>query len=119
MKTQAFFTSALLLAFVFHGAPEDCVAADAPAVSIVPDGRMSPASAHGLTKLEEALRNKSATFEVVTTLDAAKGDALLVLGLGDGDGAAARLLSEQNRHVPKYAESLMITRARPRRDKPI
>ena len=118
MKTQDLFASAVLLAFVFQVTPENCKAADAPAVSIVSEGSTGPASAHGLTKLEGALRDKSTTFELVNTLEAAKGDALLVLGLGEGAGVAARMLSEENRHVPKFEESLMITRARPHRDKP-
>ena len=85
-------------------------AAEPPTVSVVTDREPGPASTHGLEKLTTALRAKAATCETVATLDQTRGKFLIVAGLADGDGPAARWLRAGGHPVPTGPEALAIRR---------
>lgn len=83
-------------------------AVEAPVISIVVDKIQGAPYAHGLSKLKAALQTKHITFEQVTSVNNAKGKAVIITGLASGYGTAALLLKSKNRSVPQFAEALMI-----------
>ena len=103
---------AFSLALLAAGAGFPAAAAEVPAVSIVTDNRPGLAAAHGLGKIQAALRGKGVTFEVVTTPESARGASLLFAGLAAGGGPASRLLLDESRPsaLAQGPESLLIHR---------
>jgi hypothetical protein len=83
-------------------------AAQSPAISLVTDTQMGPAARHGVSKVRLALRAKGIQIEQSTSLETARGDLLLVLGLSREAGATAMLHSSLDIPVPVEAESLLI-----------
>ncbi|TEU18957.1 MAG: hypothetical protein E3J25_00560, partial [Anaerolineales bacterium] len=79
-------------------------------ISLVVDAGLGPAAMHGLDKITLALRQKGIATERVATLGAARGDVLLVIGLGSGSGAAAGLLQAAGIPSPTGPEALAIQR---------
>ena len=79
-----------------------------PAVSLVMDSSPGKPALHGITKLTEALQAKHIAFEKVGSVDNAKAKLVIVCGLSNGDGIAARLLKEGNHSFPQTAEALTI-----------
>ena len=79
-----------------------------PAVSLVMDSAPGKPALHGLTKLTEALQAKHIAFERVGSVDLAKAKLVIVAGLSNGDGMAARLMKEVNHSLPQTAEALTI-----------
>ncbi len=84
------------------------VLSQVPVISVVTDGVMGQEGLHGLDKLSDALHAKKITFEKVTSASGAVGKTLIVVGLADGNGTAARLLKDGKHDVPKTAEALTI-----------
>jgi hypothetical protein len=80
------------------------------AVSVVVDREMGPAAAHGLGNLMEALKAKGIAAEKATSLEAARGKTLIVVGLASSAGPAAQLLKSAGAGVvvPTGAEALIV-----------
>ncbi|MBZ5499434.1 MAG: hypothetical protein LAP85_23800 [Acidobacteriia bacterium] len=91
------------------GAPGPTIAEE-PLVSIVADRAPAAPAIHGLEKMMAALRAGSIACEKVTALETARGNTLVVVGLGDGEGPAAQLLKTAGLPKPQGAEALMIRR---------
>jgi len=79
-------------------------------VSIVADQLPGPGAAHGLSKIESALRAKGIAAEKVQSLDAARGKVLIVIGSAP-DSVAADLLKAAGAPLPDGAEALVIRRS--------
>ena len=73
---------------------------------------MGPAARHGLSKVRLALGEKRIQIEQTASLEAARGDFLLVLGLSGGSGPASILHERLNIPRPEKAESLLIRRTK-------
>lgn len=82
--------------------------AEEPLVSVLTDRELGPAASHGLEKTLDALRTKGITYERVTSPAEARGRTLLLAGLTDGGGPAARLLAEEEQPAPQGPEALAI-----------
>jgi hypothetical protein len=83
-----------------------------PLVSVVTDDRPGPA-AHGVEKLMNALRDKrgageSVAYERVNSLDVARGQFLLVLGLATGNSPVTQLLNSDKIPLPHGPEAVVI-----------
>jgi hypothetical protein len=83
-------------------------AEQSPLISLVTDAQMNPAARHGVSKVRLALRAKGIQIEQTTSLETARGDLLLVLGLSREAGTAATLHSKLDIPKPVEAESLLI-----------
>lgn len=85
-------------------------AATNPSVSLVQsDSSLAPVQ-HGMRKLEASLRARNFGIERAATLAEAKGTDVLVAGLPQGGGEAARLVTNLKLFPPKATESLLIRR---------
>jgi hypothetical protein len=82
------------------------------AVSLVQDAGRDPGAGapvkHGVESLKTALRAKNIRYEEVATLEAARGQIVIVFGLGNGSGPAADRLKASGVAVPSAPESLVI-----------
>jgi len=83
-------------------------AAQSPSISLITDTQMGPAARHGVSKVRLALRAKVVQIEQTTSLETARGDQLLVLGLSREAGPTATLHSNLDIPRPVEAESLLI-----------
>jgi hypothetical protein len=79
-----------------------------PFVALVTDSNPGKPALHGIAKLTEALQSKHIAFEKVGSVDQAKSQLVIVCGLSNGDGVAARLLKEGNHTCPQTTEALTI-----------
>ncbi len=79
-----------------------------PEISIVSDNSPGKPVEHAITKITDALSAKGISFELITSLDSAKGKSLIVAGLANSDGAASGLLKATNRNIPEVSEALTI-----------
>jgi len=77
-------------------------------ISLIVDSAVGPAARHGLNKIKLALQEKGVSFEEVGELEAAHGDILLVVGLGNVSSAAMSLLKSSGVSTPEGPESLLI-----------
>jgi hypothetical protein len=80
--------------------------------SLVTDRQMGPAARHGVSKVRLALRAKGIHTEQTTSLETARGDLLLVLGLAHKAGPTAAIHSSLDISRPTEAESLLIRHVR-------
>jgi hypothetical protein len=101
---------ALLGAAVFlAGQVHPCHAAAAETdISIVTDRTPGAAALHGLSKLTAALDRKGLVSEKAAGIKAAAGKLLLVAGLAQGDGPAAKLLKDLKLTPPQGPEALLV-----------
>jgi len=83
-------------------------AAQSPSISLVTDTQMGPAARHGVSKVRLALRAKGIQIEQTRSLETARGDLLLVLGLSREAGPTTTLHNSLDIPKPVEAESLMI-----------
>lgn len=83
-----------------------------PVVTVVTNDSPGPAANHGSRKILEALQAKDIVTERTNSLEAARGDIMIITCLADGSGAAGKLLREQNISIPVDPESLVIHRTR-------
>src|SRR5690242_16336153 len=81
--------------------------AQTPIVSIIADANPGPITLHGLNKLIKVLEAKHISFERVNSIEDAKGQKLLVIGLAYGNGPAASLLKPAHA-VAETSEALTI-----------
>ncbi|HEY3324276.1 MAG TPA: hypothetical protein VGP72_27745 [Planctomycetota bacterium] len=88
-----------------------CDSAEEPAVSVVTDAVPGLAASHGVSKVLDALRTKQTGCEKVSSLAAARGKTLIVVGAASGDGAAAQLLKAAQAPSLEGPEALIIRRA--------
>ncbi|SEL97393.1 hypothetical protein [Parapedobacter koreensis] len=79
-----------------------------PQISIVTDTGPGEPVNHGLAEITNELRAKRISFETVGSIEEAQGKHIVVVGLSEGNGAAAQLLVAENRAVPAEPESLAI-----------
>ena len=82
-----------------------------PIVSVVTDSTLGGAAEYGAKKLLAALGDSGITAERVKSLDAARGTLLVIAGLADGNGAAAKLLKAGNKAIPQGPEALVICKS--------
>ena len=83
-------------------------AAQSPSISIVTGAQMGPAARHGVSKVRLALRAKGIQIKKSRSLETARSNQLLVLGLPLESGPAATLHIKLNIPRPVEAESLLI-----------
>jgi hypothetical protein len=79
-----------------------------PEISIVTDSIPGTSVIHGLNKLTDALKIKNINFEKVRSVNDAKGKSIIITGLANGEGAAAKMLRKGNHAVPQVTEALTI-----------
>ena len=82
-----------------------------PIVSVVTDSTLGGAAEYGAKKLLAALGDSGITAERVKSLDAARGTLLVIAGLADGNGAAAKLLKAGNKAILDGPEALVICKS--------
>ena len=109
---------ALPLAFLLAAPGLPASAAD-PDITIALDRAPAPAAAHGLAKLQAALRARDLTSEIVSSPETARGRLLVLAGLATGNGPAARWLLDDSRPFPAGSEALVIRRYPPWHGKPV
>jgi len=87
-------------------------AADQPAglAWVVPDATNGVVAQYGVTKLKVALRAQGWTVKTAASLEAAKGDLVIVAGTSTNNGAAARLLRDAGVALPDVSEALTVKR---------
>ena len=87
-----------------------CLSARAEAlrISVAADRTLGSASRYGLGKMVFALREKGVTVGQGGSLENARGEILIVAGLAEGPGVAAKLHKELDIARPTEAESLLI-----------
>jgi hypothetical protein len=79
-----------------------------PQVTIVTDKMQGAPYTHGLTKLTDVLKARQLSFELVTSINKARGKLVIVTGLQSGRGTASLLLKSKNHNVPQIAQALTI-----------
>jgi hypothetical protein len=79
-------------------------------IGVVTDARPGAPVRHGLDEVAGAIGRKRATLRRVERLEAAGTEAVIVAGLAQGTGVAARLLRSLKIEAPGGAESLLIRR---------
>lgn len=79
-----------------------------PEISIVSDNAPGQPVLHALTKLTDALSAKNVTFELVNSLEDARGKSMIVTGMAHGEGVASQMLKSANRNAPSVPEALTI-----------
>ena len=84
------------------------LASEASTVLLITDDTISPTIQHGVKKVRIALQAKGIPVEQTTSLGTIKGNLLLIAGLSDGNGSAAKLHDSLDISKPKGAESLII-----------
>ncbi len=106
------FVSLALVNLPGFGCAKSVFAAAGIKVSLIADKEVGPAVQHGLKKTKLTLQDKGVPFEEVSTVEKARGDILIVAGLAEGSGEAAKLLNSLRITPPQGAESLMIQNTR-------
>jgi hypothetical protein len=81
-------------------------------VSIVSDDAPGLAARNGLNKLAAALKARGVAIEQVNSLEAARGETLIVAGRPAASGAAAALSKSLGVAPPESAESLLISQTK-------
>jgi hypothetical protein len=81
-------------------------------ISIVSDDDPGLAARHGLNKLAAALKARGADVAQTNSLDAARGETLIVAGRATASGAAAALHKSSGVAPPEAVESLLIRRTK-------
>lgn len=81
-------------------------------VSIVTDKNPGQPVLYAIGQLEASLKAKHITIERITDRKKATGDALMIMGLANGNGDAALLLHKSNRKIPATAEALTVWKTR-------
>jgi len=81
-------------------------------VTIVSDDAPGLAARHGLNKLAAALKARGVDVAQGASLEAARGETLIVAGRAAASGAAATLSKSLGVAPPESAESLLIRRAK-------
>ena len=99
----------LLLILPFACAKTDGVSIQ---VSIIADPAMGQVAEYGMGKFIETFQAMNIPFEQVNSVEMAKGKNLIIVGLSEGNGIAARLLKSGNRTVPAASEALTIWNTR-------
>jgi hypothetical protein len=79
-------------------------------VSLVSNDELTPPVQHGILRLKQALQTRGAVVEEAKSLPRAHGQAVVVFGIGSGDGEAAKLTRELKLSPLTEAESLRIRR---------
>ncbi len=77
-------------------------------VSIITDKNIGLPARHGLDKLEQALSANKIKFEEVNSSERASGSYLLITGLANSNGAAAKLISMEHRKINHTPEAIAI-----------
>ncbi len=81
-------------------------------ISIVSDDAPGLAARHGLNKLAAALKARGVDVEQANSLEAVRGETLIVAGRAAAPGAAAVLSKSLGVAPPESAEALLIRRTR-------
>src|SRR5262245_61585130 len=106
--SKAAFTFTVMTVLLLAAAPwNGQSAAPQVTVSIVSDTSPGLATKHGLNKLVSALKAKGVVVEQANSLEAARGETLIVAGRANTSGASAALLKSLGVAPPEGAESLL------------
>ena len=111
MNNLRFFSKNWIIAFCLFLllSNQACVLINGdPEISIVTDNAPGQPVLHALTKLTDALNAKKVTYEVVNSLEEARGKSMVVTGRANGEGVASQMLKSINRNVPPVPEALTI-----------
>lgn len=110
MTRHSKIISAALVVMALASAPAPLAAQvrEAVTVSLVADRAPGRAAVHGLEKLKQTLRDKGVAVDETASLEAARGDVLIIAGISQGPGAAAAALQTAGIAPPTAAESLLI-----------
>src|SRR5215472_4938163 len=81
-------------------------------ISIVSDDAPGLAARHGLNKLAAVLKARGVAVEQANSLEAVRGETLIVAGRADASGAAAALSKSLGVAPPESSESLLIRRTK-------
>ncbi|MEE8451891.1 MAG: hypothetical protein V3R99_08250 [Thermoguttaceae bacterium] len=106
MRLRHLITTISLAAAMLFGSSR--VQAAELTVTILTDKSPGLGTTHGLGKVTTALQAKGVDVRRVATPKAEKGNILIVAGLGDGSGHAARLLKATDTVLPEGPEALAI-----------
>jgi hypothetical protein len=108
-SANVFGKGALLAAVLLAGQVHPCrAAAKEPDASVVTDPKPGPAASHGVDKLTAALDKKGVGCEKTADIKAAAGKLLIVAGLAEGDGPAAKLLKDRKLTPPQGPDALLV-----------
>ena len=77
-------------------------------ISVITDDRPDVSVLHGIEKLTDVLKLQKVDYEIVSSLNQAKGDVIVVAGLANGNGTTAQLLKKGNHAVPQVSEALTV-----------
>jgi hypothetical protein len=80
----------------------------APEISIITDEAPGPVALHGLERLTGLLSSRHITFEQLSEAARARGKYLLIAGLSDGGGTAARWLKAAGQNPDRTTEAYVL-----------
>src|ERR1051326_5483073 len=103
------FTLSAMMALLLAAAPGSSQGTSLhTTVSIVSDASPGPAAKHGLNKLVAALEARGLVVEQADSLEAARGETIVVAGRAAASGAASALHKSLSIAPPEGAEALLI-----------
>jgi hypothetical protein len=106
-SARLFLRITIVLPLMASGVRAETIAPQ-PTVSIVTSSTPSQPAQHGVEKIITALKDKQDSFEIVNTLDDAKGKMLIVAGLAGDQKLFSTSFKAFCRSVPTNAEALAI-----------
>ena len=83
-------------------------AKDKVQISIVTDKAHHESVMYGLSKLTNSLKEKKVSFEEVGSITEARGETVIVAGLGIEDGFASQLMKNGGHTLPQMPEALTV-----------
>ena len=104
----ALFAVLIVVAMTFLVHPFSA-AGEGLAVSLVTDSSPAPPVQHGLSKVKSSLQEKAVGFEQLSSLKKTRGETLVVAGIANGSGAAAK--RRQGRPVDDAFQSSAFRRS--------
>src|SRR5262245_13922664 len=111
--SRAAFTFCVMIPLLLAAAPWGGQSASPQVtITIVSDDAPGFAARHGLNKLVAALEAKGVAVAQAHSLEAARGERLIVAGRATGSGAAAALHKSLGVAPPESAESLLTRRVK-------
>lgn len=98
----------LCITVLFFTAVQKKAAAQVAQITIVTDQAPGSPVLHGLEKMMNALQARHVVVKKATSISDAGAGQVIVTGLSEGSGAAARLLRSGHHTVPQTAEALSV-----------
>ncbi|HEY4289209.1 MAG TPA: hypothetical protein VGN00_19040 [Puia sp.] len=88
--------------------PSKAISSPPPEISIITDEMPGPVALHGLEKLTALLTSRHITFEKLSKAAGARGKYLLIAGLSEGGGIAARWLKAVHQSPDRETEAYIL-----------